>query len=84
MTDQIRPKGISGDSYATTGRTRPQRKQAAAFKSDSGYESLLELRRSDPRAFAKLGTNIRLGVAHYGASKRAFMEEHREDGSKGG
>ena len=81
MSETTKPNGVTGASYgATAGSDRRQRKLAAAFVSDPGYERLLELRRTDPRAFAKLGPAIRIGVGHYSAAKAAHQKEHDHDG----
>lgn len=82
MTDQTRPKGLTAGSFAATTATGPdrrQRRQAAAFVADQGYEELLELRRTDPRAFARLGASIRTATAYYNSAKTAFAKESGHD-----
>ncbi len=83
MNDKTRPKGITGDSYMPARQRSDRKRQSAGFTTDAGLEHLLELRRTDPRAFARLGVNIRMAVGYYTASKATFEKEHRDGNANG-
>ena len=59
-------------------KTRDQ-KRAAAFRPDPRLEKLLDLKRTDPAAFAKLPPLTRLACGHYAAAKAAHQATEEEN-----